>query len=77
MKTIEKIKIKLIDRIKTTEDEQLLTALDSIFVSNLNSKKLILSEEQIKMLEMSEHDIENDDLISAEELKKLDSEWMN
>lgn len=77
MTTIDKIKIKLIDRIKTTEDEQLLSALDSIFDSNQSSKKLVLREHQIKMLEMSERDIENGDLISAEELKKLDSEWMN
>ena len=77
MTTIDKIKIKLIDRIKTTEDEQLLSALDSIIESNQSSKKLVLNEYQIKMLEMSERDIENGDLISAEELKKLDSEWMN
>ena len=77
MTTIDKIKIKLIDRIKTTEDEQLLSALYSIFDSNQSSKKLVLCEAQIKMLEMSELDIENGDLISVEELKKLDSEWMN
>lgn len=77
MTTIEKIRIKLIERINTTDDKLLLTTMDRILDSKLGKKKLMLSDVQIKMLEMSEKDIENNDLISAEELKKLDSEWMN
>lgn len=76
MTTLDKIKIKLIDKINHTENEQLLSVIDNIFEISNTGKKLNLNEYQIKMLEMSERDIENGDLISAEELERLDSEWM-
>lgn len=76
MTTLDKIKIKLIDKINHTENEQLLSVIDNLFDISNTGKKLNLNEYQIKMLEMSERDIENGDLISAEELERLDSEWM-
>ena len=77
MTTLDRIKIKLIDKINLTQNEQLLSTIDNIFDSNQSKQLFVLSDEQIEMLEMSERDIENGDLISAKELKKLDSEWMS
>lgn len=77
MSTLDNIKNKLIDRILTTRNEQLLTAINSILDSTQSDEKLTLSSQQIEMLMMSDLDIEKGNLISETDLKKLDSEWMS
>ena len=78
METIDNIRNKLINRILATENIELLNAIDGIFTST-NAEEAIVSlhPAQIKMLEMSEKDIANGDLISEEELDKMDDEWLN
>lgn len=76
MKTLEEIKTRLIDRIMLSENEKLLTAIEDILSATQNQEKMNLTSEQIEMLMMSEKDIENNNLISEDELSKQDQEWM-
>jgi len=76
MTTLIKIKNRLIDRILITKDEKLLNAIDTIFNSTQSDEKFPLDTHQIEMLLMSEQDIIDGNLISAEELKKSDEKWM-
>ncbi len=77
MNTLDSLKNRLIDRILVTRNEKLLAAIESIFTSTEKDEPLLLSSEQIEMLQMSEKDIENGDLISESDLSKSDSEWMS
>lgn len=77
MTTLENIKNRLIDRILVTKNEQLLRAIDTIFNSTQSEEKLALNSHQIKMLMMSENDIQQGNLISEAELEKDDAEWMD
>ncbi len=76
MTAIQITKNRLISRILASKNEELLLAVDVIFEKNQPSQILLLSDEQIEMLLMSENDIASGNLISEEELEKLDSEWM-
>ncbi len=76
MTSLVKIKNRLIDRILITKDEKLLNAIDTIFNSTQSDEKFPLDTFQIEMLLMSEQDIIDENLISAEELKKSDEKWM-
>ena len=76
MTTLDTIKNRLIDRILVAKNEQLLTAIDTIFDSTQRDETLTLSSSQIEMLMMSEKDIEQGNLISETDLKNADAEWM-
>lgn len=60
-----------------TNNEQLLAAIDGIFDSTQPDEKLGLNSYQVEMLQMSENDIEQGNLISEADLAKEDSQWMN
>lgn len=77
MTTLDSIKNRLIDRILVARNEELLTAIENIFNSTQNEEQLALNSVQIEMLMMSEKDIENDDLISEDDLNTSDSKWMD
>lgn len=77
MNTLDIVKNRLIDRIMVTNNERLLSAIDGIFDSTLPEEKLGLNSYQIEMLQMSENDIEQGNLISEADLAKEDSQWMN
>ena len=77
MTTLDILKNNLIDRIIATKNESLLNAIDTIFKSVRLKEEVKLSSEQIEMLMMSENDIECGKLISEDELKKTDLEWLN
>ena len=77
MTALDIIKSNLIDRIIATNNEKLLNAIDIIFESTQSEEKVKLSSEQIEMLMMSENDIECGKLISEDELRKSDIEWLN
>ena len=56
----------------------MFNAIDHIFTStNAEEEVVSLHPAQVKMLEISEKDIDNGDLISEEELDKMDDEWLN
>ncbi len=77
MKSIDIIRNRLIDRIMISDNEQLLIAIDNIFDSTQQVKKLNLDSNQIEMLLMSEEDINSGNLLSDDDLNKADSKWMD
>ena len=66
MRTLQKLKTRLIDKIMVSENEQLLSAIEDIFSATQIEEKIILTSEQLEMLEMSEKDIEKNRLISED-----------
>ncbi|NIJ46627.1 hypothetical protein FHR24_003122 [Wenyingzhuangia heitensis] len=77
MAAINTIKNNLIDRILATKNEKLLTAISNIFESTQSeNQKIILESEQIEMLQLSDKDILEGNLISESDLNKLDQEWL-
>ncbi len=76
MTTIQTTKNRLISRILATKNEDLLAAMEIIFANTQQSETVSLTSEQIEMLLMSELDIASGNLISEEELDKLDNQWM-
>ncbi len=77
MEAIENLKNRLIDEILVTKNKQLLEAIEKIFTSTRNKNVLSLTSEQIEMLEMSDQDIENGNLVSESDLDKLDKQWFD
>lgn len=77
MESIDKMKNRLIDKILVSRNEELLFAIDKIFDSVPGDEKLNLTSDQIELLLMSERDIEEGNVISEDDLEKLDSEWMS
>ncbi|WP_323756509.1 hypothetical protein [Roseivirga sp.] len=78
MATVDKLRNGLIDKILTIQNKEVLEALDKLVSSSVpESQTVQLSEEQKKMLEMSEEDIKNGRLISQDEMNKRNLEWLN
>nr|WP_322623415.1 hypothetical protein [uncultured Flavobacterium sp.] len=76
MNTIDNIKNGLIDRILATNNEKLLEAIRTIFESSREEELIHLSSEQIEMLSMSQDDIVNNRLLSEEDIRNTDPEWL-
>lgn len=75
--TVDGLKSKLIEKILSTNNEKLLNAISTIFESTtINEDVIKLSKPQIEILQMAEDDLEYGNVISQEDLDKLDSEWM-
>ncbi len=78
METIDSIKNGLIDKIHSIKNKDLLDALDLLISSStFDSDKVELSNEQKTMLEMSEQDIKDGNLISRDAMNKRNLEWLN
>ncbi|MCB9033340.1 MAG: hypothetical protein H6553_05850 [Chitinophagales bacterium] len=76
MTSVENLKNDLIDKILTINNKDFLEALNQLI--NTNTTEIIeLSDAQKAMLEMSEQDIINDELISQEAMDKRNLEWLN
>lgn len=71
---IEARKLELIQNILKINSEELFSKLESILKTQ---KEYSFSDEQTEMLKMSEKDIEYGNLVSEDELKKIDSEWLS
>lgn len=77
MENIETLRASLVQKIFCTENIILLEAINKIFSSTeTEDKKYKLSENQKKLLQLAEEDIEYGKLVSDEELRKMDEEWM-
>ncbi len=76
MTAIQTTKNRLISRILASKNENLLAAMETVFLNAHESEIVSLSTEQIEMLLMSESDIASGNLISEEELERLDAQWM-
>ncbi|MEO9884072.1 MAG: hypothetical protein ABJR05_10430 [Balneola sp.] len=78
MATVDKIRNRLIDKILSIKNKDILEALDKLISSNLSDSEIVeLTDEQKIMLEMSEKDIENGKLISQEAMDKRNLEWLD
>lgn len=78
MATLENVRNGLIDKILSIENRGFLEALDKLIsVSSLDSDIVLLTDEQKILLEMSERDIEEGDLISQEAMDKRNLEWLD
>ncbi|NPA44479.1 MAG: hypothetical protein GXO49_02995 [Chlorobi bacterium] len=73
---IDTIRNRLIDRILATKNENFLIAIENIFISTQKEDEISLNSEQIEMLNMSEQDIKNTNIISEKELEKEDAKWL-
>ncbi|AWW31383.1 hypothetical protein DN752_15340 [Echinicola strongylocentroti] len=76
MTTVDQIRNGLIGKILAIEDRDLLKALDKVVSASSVQSKIELTVEQEAMLEMSERDIENNELISQEAMDKRNMEWL-
>ncbi|MFO7789374.1 MAG: hypothetical protein ACQES1_03900 [Bacteroidota bacterium] len=78
MATVEKIRKGLIEKILSIQNKDFLEALDKLISTSVSdSEPVNLTEEQKIMLEMSEDDIANGELISQEAMDKRNMEWLN
>lgn len=77
MKTVDKIRNGLIDKILSIKNRDFLEALDKLVSSSSSESEIIeLTKEQKTMLEMSEQDIKNGKLISQKAMEKRNREWL-
>lgn len=74
MTQLENIKTRLIDRISSSKNEKLLSAIENILI--LTEEPVTYTPEQFEMLMMAEEDIKYGNVTSQEELDKMDDEWL-
>jgi len=73
----DKIRNNIIDKLLTISNTEYLSALyHLVSTSSVDDGVIQLSESQILMLNMSDDDIQNDRIVSQEELDKMDLEWL-
>ncbi len=78
MTTVKEIKSDLIDKIQSINNKDFLINLDRFILSTYSESEVIeLTSEQKIILEMSEQDIQNNDIISQEEMFKRNLKWLN
>lgn len=78
MASTDKLKSGLIEKILTIDNREFLEALDQVVTSGPSSSAIVaLTNEQKAMLEMSESDIKNGQLISQEAMDRKNLEWLN
>ena len=78
MTAVEKLRIGLIEKILSIQNQDFLEALDKLISSGPTETKLVkLTKEQKLMLEMSEQDIKDGNLISQDAMDKRNLEWLN
>ena len=77
MENLENLRASLVQKIFSTNNLNLLEAINKIFTSTEEETKYILSENQKKLLMVAEEQIKYGEVVSDEELRKLDEEWMN
>lgn len=74
MTQLENIKNRLIDRIMSSKNEKLLSAIENIFI--VTEEPVAYTSEQFEMLMLAEEDIKYGNVISQEDLDKMDEEWL-
>ena len=77
MENLENLRASLVQKIFSTNNLNLLEAINKIFISTEEEKKYLLSENQKKLLMVAEEQIKYGEVVSDEELRKLDEEWMS
>ena len=78
MNRVDILRDSIIDKLLTISNKDYLTALYQLInKSSVDIGVVELSEEQIIMLQLSDQDIQNGNLISQAELDKNDLKWLN
>lgn len=78
MASVENIRNGLIDKILSIKNKSFLVALDQLISSSSFESEIVeLTKAQKAMLEMSEKDIKDGNLISQETMDKRNLEWLN
>lgn len=78
MATVENLRDGLIDRILSIQNKDFLEALDKLISSSSSESDIVeLIHEQKIILQMSEEDIKNGNLLSQETMEKRNAEWLN
>jgi len=77
MNRVDILRDSIIDKLLTISNKDYLTALYQLInKSSVDIGVVELSEEQIIMLQLSDQDIQNGNLISQAELDKNDLKWL-
>lgn len=77
MDSVEKIQNELIDKILSIKNKAFLKALSNLISSTPEAEgQITLTEAQKELLEISDKDIENGNLISQEAMDKRNLEWL-
>jgi len=78
MSQADKLRNSLIEKILSINNIDFLEALEKLITSSSNENDVVeLAAEQKELLEMSENDIKNGNLISQDEMNKRNLEWLN
>lgn len=78
MASIDILRNRIIDKLHSIQNADLLKALDDLVESKINpNQKVKLTDAQKEMLKMSESDIKAGKLIDHELMDKEDLEWLN
>ena len=76
MAALDKIRNSLIEKIISIKDKEILEAIDKLI--SLSASDIVeLTSEQKEMLQMNEDDIDNEQLISQDQMNKRNLEWLN
>lgn len=77
MATIDNLRNNIIDKLLTISNKDYLSALFQLIEkSSVDNDIVRMTEEQIVMLKLSDLDIENNRLVSQEQLDKNDLAWL-
>ncbi len=77
MATVDTLRNDLIDKLLSISNKDYLQALNKLVEnSSTEQDKVQLTEEQIVMLQLSDHDIKQGRLVSQQKADKDDLEWL-
>ncbi len=77
MITIDNLRNSIIDKLLTISNQEYLEAIYKIVEnSSVNQNTVLLTDEQIRMLQLSEDDIKNGRLIPQTEVEQQDLKWL-
>ena len=77
MATVDTLRNDLNDKLLTISNKDYLLALNKLIESSpVSDDKVILTDEQIIMLQLSDNDIKSGKLIPQAQLDKSDLEWL-
>jgi len=77
MRTTDILRNNIIDKLLTINNKDYLSALYQLVnKSSIDNDTVKLTEEQILMLQLSDNDIKNGNLISQSQLDKDDLQWL-
>lgn len=78
MDTTDILRNNIIDKLLTIDNKDYLSALyELINSSKVSQDRVSLTDEQTLMLQLSDLDIKNGELISQEQLDKDDLQWLS